>query len=152
MVENMTIAEVRENQLESLFAIHELCFKDHIEEIWGWDEEWQWDYFLKEWKSSEWRVLLKDEMIIGYLVWMMNEDHLYLKNIAFIPEYRRQGLGKQAMSYISKEARKHNYPVWLSTFRTNQEVIKFYEKLGFRTTEEKETGVRMCLECLSNGK
>lgn len=139
----MKIEATEEVHLKELFAIHERCFKDHIEEIWGWDETWQWNYFLKEWKDSEWRILLKDDKIIGYLVWIVDTDHLYVKNIAFIPEYRKQGLGRQAMHYIDLQAKVKNLPIKLSTFRTNHGVVSFYEKLGFKVTEVVETGVKM---------
>ena len=139
----MQIELARESQLKELFAIHELCFKDHIEEIWGWNEVWQWDYFLKEWKDSTWRILLDDKKIIGYLVWTMKTDHLYLQNIAFIPEFRKQGLGRIAMNYIELKAKAKKIPVRLSTFRTNSAVARFYKKLGYKVTEVVETGIKM---------
>jgi len=139
----MKIEETKDTQLKALFVIHKQCFQVHIEEIWGWDENWQWDYFLKEWKNGIWRTLLDGEAIIGYLVWNLKTDHLYLNNICFLPEYQGKGLGKSAMNFIEKLATERNLPVKLSTFRTNQRVLSFYEKLGYKVIEEVETGLRM---------
>ena len=142
----MKIKLPTEQQKEELFHIHELCFRDHIEEIWGWDEKWQRDHFSKEWDDSEWRVLLDNDQIIGYLCWSYERDHLYLKNISFIPEFQNRGLGSQAMDFINKQADNKDLAIKLSVFRTNQRVISFYEKLGFKIYDTVETGYRMSKE------
>lgn len=139
----MEIKPVTNQHKSELFNIHELCFREHIEEIWGWDDMWQWDHFCKEWNESKWRILLDREIIIGYLCWSINTDHLYLKNISLIPEYQSKGLGKKAMAFIEDIALKNNLPVKLSIFKTNTRVHKFYNGLGYKVTEVEETGARM---------
>lgn len=139
----MDIKPVRNEYKTLLFNIHETCFRQHIEEIWGWDDMWQWDYFCKEWNQAKWRVLLNDDQIIGYLCWTIEPDHLYLKNISFLPEYQGRGLGAIAMTYIEDIATNQQHPVKLSVFRTNKRAQKFYEDLGYKATEIVETGTRM---------
>jgi len=139
----MNIKLATEQHKEELFQIHELCFRHHIEKIWGWDETWQRDNFSKEWENSEWRILLDNNKLIGYLCWSYESDHLYLKNISLIPEYQGRSLGSQAMDFITKQAEDKNLAIKLSVFRTNQRVINFYEKLGFKIIETLETGHRM---------
>jgi ribosomal protein S18 acetylase RimI-like enzyme len=139
----MDIKPVTPQHKTTLFNIHEACFRHHIEEIWGWDYMWQWDYFCKEWNQAKWRILLIDDQAIGYLCWTIEPDHLYLKNISFIPECQSQGLGKIAMTYIEDIATKNKLPVKLSVFRTNQRVQQFYKNRGYQVTEIFDTGVRM---------
>ncbi|MGJ8656749.1 MAG: GNAT family N-acetyltransferase [Akkermansiaceae bacterium] len=139
----MNIAPVTNQHKTILFNIHETCFRHHIEEIWGWDDMWQWDYFCKEWDQSKWRLLLENDQVIGYLCWTLEPEHLYLKNISLIPEYQGRGLGKLAMKFIQDLATKNNLPIKLSVFRSNKRVQKFYENLGFKISKVLETGVRM---------
>jgi ribosomal protein S18 acetylase RimI-like enzyme len=139
----MDIKPVTPEHKKSLFNIHETCFRHHIEEIWGWDDMWQWDYFCKEWDQAKWRVILDENKIIGYLCWTIEPDHLYLKNISFIPEYQGRGLGKIAMAFIEDIATKNKLPINLSTMRTNNRVQKFYKNRGYQVTKIVETGIRM---------
>ena len=142
----MNIEQAKEEQLKELFGIHKLCFQSHIEVVWGWDEDWQWNFFNEEWNNSEWRILTENETIIGYLVWTMKPDHLYLQNICFLPDHQGKGLGKSTMAYIEKLASDRSFPVKLSTFRTNDRVLKFYQDLGYKITEKVETGYRLSNE------
>ena len=139
----MQIEQAREEHKSELFAIHEICFKHHIEDIWGWDEEWQRNHFDQEWQVGEWRILKESNQVIGYLMWKVKNDHLYLHNISLLPECQGRGLGKLAMEYIQKEADSRGGAIKLSAFRTNERVLKFYLNLGFNVIEKVDTGLRM---------
>jgi len=52
--------------------------------------------------------------------------HLYV-----LPDFRRQGIGKQIMMLIISEAKKHFHLLTLRTF--NPDADKFYRHLGFKT-------------------
>jgi|GEM_PF-472928 len=139
----MEIKPVTEELKKTLFEQHEICFRHHIEQIWGWDDAWQWEYFCKEWDEADWRVLLDGEKVIGYLCWTIEYDHLYLKNVSLLPGYQGRGLGGLAMDFIENLAEEKNLAVKLSVFKTNKRVLEFYKKRGFKVIEEIETGFRM---------
>ena len=139
----MKIKPVTEELKEALFKNHEICFRHHIEEIWGWNDAWQWENFCKEWDQGHWRVLLDGEKVIGYLCWAIEPDHLYLKNISLLPEYQGRGLGDVAMDFIEAQAAEKELAIKLSGFRTNQRVMSFYQRRGFNLIETVETGFRM---------
>ncbi len=136
----MTIEPVKEEHKEELFQMHELCFREHIDQIWGWDDVWQREYFDKEWQVGEWRVMVESGQIIGCLMWRLKCDHLYLHNISLLPKFRGEGRGSEAMKYILSKANALKLGVKLSTFQTNEQVISFYERLGFSVIEQKENG------------
>ena len=53
--------------LESLFDLHRTVFRSHIEEIWGWDEEWQRSRFRREFDSSVTSVVQVAGRTVGYV-------------------------------------------------------------------------------------
>ena len=128
----------------ALFDMHEKLFRDHIEEIWGWDDEWQLANFQKEWDEVITEVIHIEDAILGYIQIRMEPDHIYVLNLALDTQYQSQGLGSKAMNILKKRAMNQRLPLRLSVFKTNQRVITFYERLGFRVDEETDTGCRMC--------
>lgn len=127
----------------ALFALHVEVFRDHIEEIWGWNDEWQIANFHKEWAEVQTEILTQDGELLGYIQTRPEADHLYVLNLALHPRCQNLGFGTMAMEVLKQRARHKGFSIKLSVFRTNQRVIAFYERLGFEIETETETGVRM---------
>lgn len=78
---------------------------------------------------------------------------LRLFSVAVLPEYQGKGIGKQLMEYVLQFARNNKFErISLEVLQSNTQLVKYYEKLGFQTTEvlpkyysETEHGLRMLL-------
>ncbi len=114
--------------LESLFDLHRTVFRSHIEEIWGWDEEWQRSRFRQEFDSSVTSVVQVAGRTVGYVQTVVDANQLYLQNIALHPEVQRQGIGTCLVKRLQQDAVERNVPVNLSLFRTNPQAVNFYER------------------------
>ncbi len=90
--------------------------------------------------------MLDGKKFIGYLCWTVEPDHLYLKNISFLPEYQGRGLGGLAMDFFEEQAESNDLAIKLSVFLTNERAQEFYKKRGFKVIEVVETGLRMSKE------
>jgi len=127
----------------TLFDIHVELFREHIEKIWGWDDQWQIANFKKEWDEATTEVIYFDDELLGYMQTRNKPDHLYVLNLALNPKHQNQGHGSWVMNLIKNRATTQGLPVRLGVFKTNQRVIAFYERLGFEVDEKTETGCAM---------
>ena len=128
---------------KALFALHEEVFREHIERIWGWDDEWQITNFQKEWGMVITEVIEDGEEVSGYLQIRQELEHLYVLNIALSCQHQNQGFGTQVIEILKKRAEAQGLPIKLNVFRTNERVIKFYERAGYKIYETTETGCKM---------
>jgi ribosomal protein S18 acetylase RimI-like enzyme len=120
--------------VESLFELHRTVFRHHIEEMWGWDEAWQYSRFRQEFESSKTTVVELVGQMIGYVQTDADPNRLYLRNIALHPNVQGQGIGTFLVKRLQRTAAERGVPVYLSVFRTNRQAQEFYERLGFLTT------------------
>lgn len=108
----------------------------------GYDSaEWQ----LEMMHRGPYMKILVDEQIIGGIILTLTEpDHCHVDRIFLDPAYHSQGIGTQAFAWL-----EHTYPsVQLWTLRTAAFQLRnqrFYEKLGYRKTGEKEVIPRLIL-------
>jgi len=78
---------------------------------------------------------------------------LRLFSIAVLPTFQGKGIGKQLIEYILQFARNNKFErISLEVIKSNEQLIRYYENLGFKITEElpeyyskTEDGLRMVL-------
>jgi len=122
----MTLRPASLADQDALFALHVKLFRGHIEQIWGWDDDWQIDNFKKEWAEVQTEILSQDGELLGYIQTRQESDHIYVLNLAVYPRYQCLGLGSMAMEVLKQRAILEDLSIKLSVFRTNQRVIEFY--------------------------
>jgi ribosomal protein S18 acetylase RimI-like enzyme len=123
--------------------LHEEVFRPHIEQIWGWDEEWQRINFASEFESTVTSVIEIDGRVGGYIQVRDEKHRLYLQNIALIPDFQSKGIGGELVAELQARARVRGIPLELAVFRTNISAQRFYARCGFRTAAESEAFVEM---------
>lgn len=80
--------------------------------------------------GSVWVRIMKD---YGYF-----DDQTPSLSISFLPDFRGQGLGQQLMTAMLNLLKAKGYPsVSLSVSKDNP-AVRFYQRLGFVTVEERE--------------
>lgn len=139
----MTLRPASPDDHDALFALHVELFQRHIEQIWGWDDDWQLNNFKEEWAEVRTEILSHEGEKLGYVQTRQEADHLYVLSLGFYPRFQRLGFGSASMNVLKERARLAGKSVKLSVFRTNLRAIEFYKRLGFEIEAETETGVRM---------
>ncbi|WP_367871551.1 N-acetyltransferase family protein [Luteolibacter sp. Populi] len=120
---------------EIVFDLYEALFRHHVEQIWGWNQEWQIANFAEEWRRARTSVILVEGAIAGYLQVQLEEDHSYLLSLGILPASQGVGIGYRIMEDLMDETALRGLPLRLSVFRTNPRALRFYEALGFQVTE-----------------
>ena len=85
--------------------------------------------------GAVWVRIMKD---YGYF-----DDQTPSLSISFLPDFRGQGLGQQLMTAMLDLLKEKGYPsVSLSVSKDNP-AVRFYQRLGFVTVEEREDNYLM---------
>jgi ribosomal protein S18 acetylase RimI-like enzyme len=117
--------------LAALFALREVVFRPHIEQIWGWDDVWQQRRFTEDCAASETSVVDWNGRTAGYLQTVAGRDELYLRTLALHPDAQGQGFGTALVRHLQQDAAAEGIPVKLAVFATNRRAETFYLRLGF---------------------
>lgn len=139
----MTIRPANDNDQVTLFDLHRAVFHSHIEQLWGWDENWQLSNFAAEFARTTTSVIDADGRIVGYVQILDSENRIYVQNIAISQERQGKGIGTQILKGLQLDAAARKVPLQLGVFRTNPLAQRLYERLGFRRTGETSTHIEM---------
>jgi ribosomal protein S18 acetylase RimI-like enzyme len=55
-------------------------------------------------------VLERGDVIVGVVLWAVEEDALYISRLSVNPEYRRQGIARALVDEAEREARRRGLP------------------------------------------
>ncbi len=103
------------------------------------DKPWNIDNLLYElpmkWELSQ--IALHDKKIVGYLVGSVKDNAAFLNKIVVDKNVRGLGIGKKLIASFLKKCLEKN--LQRVTFRVridNTSAIVFYDKLGFKKSQE----------------
>jgi ribosomal protein S18 acetylase RimI-like enzyme len=117
-----------------LFSLHRETLKDYVDATWGWEENWQQEYFREHFTPAEIDIIQFKGEDIGCLSVRDEGDHLFLAYIAVLPNFQRQGIGTRLIKGVMDEAEEKAVPVTLRVLRVNP-ARALYEHLGFEVVK-----------------
>ncbi|MYB27982.1 MAG: GNAT family N-acetyltransferase [Acidimicrobiaceae bacterium] len=80
-------------------------------------------------------VATRDGRLVGLIVMWPKEDHLYIDNIAVLPEEQGTGVGSALLAHADREAQRVGFSeIRLYTHAKMTENIQYYPRKGFRET------------------
>ncbi|ABS20611.1 ribosomal-protein-alanine acetyltransferase [Bacillus cytotoxicus NVH 391-98] len=97
---------------------------------------WTADAFYRELTMNEYSqyiVVEKDGLVVGYCGLWIIIDESHITNIAILPEYRGQKLGDALLQEVMKQAKEMGAKTMTLEVRVSNEVAKqLYRKYGFQ--------------------
>ncbi len=127
------LRDARTSDFEFLQELHRLTLKPYVAKIWGWDDRQQEQLLRERFDHSKLKIIQLDQKDIGILQVENRVEVIFLANILLRPENQDQGWGTEIVKNIIESARP--LPVTLTVLKPNP-AKKFYERLGFVTTDE----------------
>jgi len=83
-------------------------------------------------------VAIKNDVLVGYVVYYPLADHLHLENVAVLPSHAGLGIGRQLIQHVEDQAVTSGLTrVELYTNEMMFENLAMYPKLGYVETERK---------------
>ena len=138
----LSLIPATEQDFPWLFDLNKATLKDYVEQIWGWDEAWQKDYFLKTFDLDNSRIILVEDEFAGRLTVVDKPDHIFLAYIALLPHFQNRGIGSEVVHSVIKKAEAAGKPLVLTVLNPNP-VTSFYERLGFEVTQKDDIRTTM---------
>lgn len=135
---NINTRSAGKEDREFLFALRTDAMKQYVEEIYGWDGEFQRAYFERDFWPEEIRIIQSDGVDVGMYAMVQDEDGYKLKRIEVLPTYQNRGIGTEILKVLLARADMENKPIGLRVFKINP-AKRLYERLGFEVTGETET-------------
>jgi ribosomal protein S18 acetylase RimI-like enzyme len=127
----------------AIWMLYQSAMRQHIEAIWGWDEDWQVADFEKAFSTSATYVVETDSEFSGYVQLDINEDDSYLRMLILMPAVRSMGIGASLLAEIQRLNRQAGRKLRLRVFRVNDAAKRFYEREGWRVEAEDDAGFLM---------
>lgn len=138
MPKEIQLRDAEMGDYDFIYYLHRESLKIYIDQTWGWDEEWQIDYFRKNFDLSGKKIIHLEGLDIGCLTVKDMGEHIFLAYIALLREHQGQGIGTKLIRGVLGEARAREIPVKLKVLRTNP-AHALYEHLGFKIIETSNT-------------
>lgn len=139
MLINYDLRQSTMEDKEFIYNLKKLVLKEYIDEIWGWDEEYQRKDFEMYYNPVNNKIITCNNSDIGILETSEDNDEIHIIEIAILPEYQGNSIGTNVLKQIIDNSKATDKRVKIGCFKINREDKKLYIKLGFKQIEETRT-------------
>jgi GNAT superfamily N-acetyltransferase len=112
--------------------------RPYVEKTWGWDEQWQAQYFRDRFDPATREIIEGDGVPIGCISVERREHCIFFAVIEIAPDHQSRGIGTELIRDLLNEADGRGVPVELQVVKVNP-ARRLYERLGFAVIGETET-------------
>ena len=136
------------DDFDFMFALKKVNFKQYVEKIWGWEDDFQKEWLRKDLSQQPIRkqIIVVDDNAAGvYEAQMADEGDCHINEISLLPEYQNKGIGTALLTAVLHENKQRGVKTMLQVFKDNK-AKQLYERLGFTVSGETKTHYQMELE------
>ena len=127
------------NDSNFFYQVKKTVLKNYIDEIWGWDEDFQIQFHKKNFHVDETQIIIVDENKAGTVEVKEDAEKIFISSLYILPDYQNNGIGTAiCKAYISK-ATKQKKRIELEVLKINVNAQRLYKSLGFSLTEGDDT-------------
>lgn len=119
--------------------------RNHISEIWGWDDQWQENDFSSHFDPEGITLVHKEQELAGYSHVENRSAQMFIRMIVVHPQHQRKGIGSKLLESIIAAGKVQSKNIGLEVFKINHEAKKFYERYGFNVDGETSSSYVMSL-------
>ncbi len=142
-MEELNIRKAMASDSEFIFTVKKAAYREYVEQVWGWDDNYQWERHNKEFASHDFHIIQFRETDVGFFITSCTSDTLKVNQIFVLPEYQGRGIGSACMTRIIDNANLEQRSVELQVLKVNTRGVVFYQRLGFTIVGESATHVQM---------
>ena len=150
----LTFRPITEDDLPFLRQLYGSTREDEMAMVADWSETQktefldqqfhaQHTFYMDQFKSAKFDLVLIDEVPIGRLYKERRKDEIRLIDIALLSAHRQKGYGRQLMEGVLAEGAALGLPVRIHVERNNP-AMRLYDRLGFKNIGD--TGVYFLME------
>lgn len=133
---DIELIAVETAEFEELFTAVKQGLYKHIEEVFGWDDDFQRDRLQSSYEQAWFHWLVEKGERVGLVCFKRYDNALHLHLLIVFPDRQRQRVGLRVMERLRDIATKEGREaLTLSSFVVNKQAVKFYQRLGYEVTE-----------------
>lgn len=88
---------------------------------------------MRRWLAGEYEaVIFHDPQPVGYALYKKEPGHLYLRQFYVVPEKRRRGIGRSALTLLKTEIWPTDLRMTVDVLCANKPAIDFWRSVGYR--------------------
>lgn len=89
---------------------------------------------MADWLRGEYEVVLFEESdaVIGYALFRREPEHVYLRQLFVLPEFRRRGIGREAIGWLWRNTWQDVSRIRIDVLIGNNTAQAFWQSVGFR--------------------
>ena len=138
-MEELHIRKACTSDSEFVFTIKKAAFQEYVEQVWGWDDNYQRELHDRRFASQDLRIIQFCGTDVGFLATSRTRATLKVNQLYILPEYQGRGIGTACMTRVLNDASLRQKPVVLQVLKVNTRGVAFYQRLGFTTVGETTT-------------
>ncbi|RXJ72687.1 GNAT family N-acetyltransferase [Veronia nyctiphanis] len=109
-----------------------------VEEVFGWDEEFQKRRMRDDYKAEWFYWVLDQTEKVGFVCFKPYDESLHLHLVVVMVPFQGRGYGKLIMHKIHEVAQTESRDITLSCFKKNERAVRLYQSLSYQLTAEEE--------------
>ena len=142
VIDVKSVIEMRPATPEDKGFVDDLLFTTmhgYVEATWPNSTAAQHYYYdINQFDPLTTRILRLDGKDVGRLSITLRADCIFIDEVHILPEYQRQGVGKQVIDQVLKEAREKHLPVKATVLKVNHPSQKLFLSMGFEVIAERD--------------
>ena len=88
---------------------------------------------MVKWLQGEYKaVIFEDDLPVAYALFTENADRVYLRQFFVAKEYRRQGIGREAIKILRDQVFPRNKRQIIGVLTDNTRAVDFWHEVGFK--------------------
>lgn len=133
----LRLETVLSSEFEDLFDSVKQGIFEHVDNVFGWDDEFQRNRLSNDYHPSWFHWVYRDSQKVGLTCFKPYDNAYHVHLLIIFPQHQSQKVGRKVMMLIRNKARlEQRNQVTLSSFRDNTRAIQFYEVLGYQVVDD----------------
>ncbi|MFN2135400.1 MAG: GNAT family N-acetyltransferase [Candidatus Promineifilaceae bacterium] len=139
-----SLRQANSNDYAFLYRLHADTMRPYVEQLWGWEEAWQQEYFARKFDPQNRQIIVIDGQDAGVLYIEEHQHEIYLALIEIAPAFQGRGVGTAILNSLIILAGERHVPLNLHVLKSNKPARRLYERLGFAVVGEEQYRCKMC--------
>ena len=142
-MEELSFRKAHTSDSEFVFAVKKAAFREYVEQVWGWDDNYQRELHNRRFVAQDIRIIQFRGTDVGFMATFSTPNTRKVNQLFLLPEYHGKGIGSACMTFILDDASLEGKSVALQVLKVNTRGIAFYQRLGFIIVGESSTHFQM---------
>lgn len=138
-MQEFTLRKATNNDSDFFYQVKKTVLKKYIEEIWGWNEDFQIQFHKENFHVDETQIVIVDENNAGTVEVKEDAERIFISSLYILPQYQHNGIGTAICNDYICKAEREKKRIELEVLKINIDAQRLYKRLGFTLTEKDDT-------------